>query len=640
MGENKKAAWEETRQRFVNPYNFVPFEPKIKAPDRGEDVQTGYMECQMEVLTPLIIPNTSNDHALHERKEENDGSCSYNFFSYENLEGETMQRQFSEPVIPGPEIRGVIRSVYEAAFYGCVSVVDLNRILQRRSPEAKRAGILCKQGEKWVVKPCELRKISTKNKYISDKYKTWKEGQAVFISRSGKPAKVAEHESEIEGEDKKGGWNRGYLHKGEYFETKKYESVFVEKDQTPLDVEKNEVDFLKRVIKDYRDTKKNKECDQDGCWYSGYEVDETQTLVYYQLIDGKVRYLSPACIGKELFKTKMENLLEASKVSPCKNRDSLCPACALFGMVAKEKQKNGAAGSKVRFTDAVLLKQDQEFEDYYHPDITLPEMGEPKPGAVEFYTVPPLKKNKEGSYRYWTYDYYKVDDKKRISFTEDIKLQLRGRKFYWHSKPNLLEMKEYQTAEPTKMRQKVRPLKTIKENEKICFQFRIYFEDISLQELKQLCWALDFDDASCAHKLGRGKPLGFGSVQFKIQDVFLRTIDHETGLWDLSKISKELKINSQSPRKDLLITNPMKTLRQIMQYDRKFASEIGYPLGEVKGKEESENGTASHQWFLGNRSRTGKATESRPEFAKVLPTIEEEMGAKTEKWLYKLEKHK
>ena len=57
---------------FTNPYNFVPFtgtcqrEPLNLGP---QECMTGYFECELELLTPLFIPNTSNKYALCSEEE-------------------------------------------------------------------------------------------------------------------------------------------------------------------------------------------------------------------------------------------------------------------------------------------------------------------------------------------------------------------------------------------------------------------------------------------------------------------------------------------------------------------------------------------------------------------------------------------
>jgi hypothetical protein len=52
------------------------------------------------------------------------------------------------------------------------------------------------------------------------------------------------------------------------------------------------------------------------------------------------------------------------------------------------------------------------------------------------------------------------------------------------------------------------------------FAFRVYFENLTDEELGALLWALELP-AGCAHKLGMGKPLGLGSARIKVTSLRL-----------------------------------------------------------------------------------------------------------------------
>lgn len=87
---------------FTNPYNFVPFtgtcqrEPLNLGP---QECMTGYFECELELLTPLFIPNTSNKYALCNEEEQSHQYTGYEFCSYEDLSGNT------QPGKTGPKDR-------------------------------------------------------------------------------------------------------------------------------------------------------------------------------------------------------------------------------------------------------------------------------------------------------------------------------------------------------------------------------------------------------------------------------------------------------------------------------------------------------------------------------------------------------
>ena len=67
-------------------------------------------------------------------------------------------------------------------------------------------------------------------------------------------------------------------------------------------------------------------------------------------------------------------------------------------------------------------------------------------------------------------------------------------------------------------------------------------------------------------------------------------------------------------------------------------AKVSYPVVQNL-KQGDKNSTASHQWFTGNRERV-KDGKTKSVFAKVLPTLEEEVNDQDpeDKWLYKLVK--
>lgn len=653
-------SWRETNDRFINPYNFVPLEDAcerkdIEAYTKDKQRVSGYMNCTLETLTPLIIPNTSCNKALHKEGDDQEGN-SYDFYSYSNLEGAekgSRQGKYSEPVIPGSEMRGVIRSVFEAAFNGCMSSVDIKRPLYRRTMTDKKAGILQwnHQDMKWEIVKCERVMLNTSfrgdesekkhGKYVPNSlYREWKEGQVVSVLKSQTTYKTktgyyfaVDYKQGKKSDD---GWEVGYLHKGEPFgEKKHHESVFVPvcpKETIPVDDQ--EVNNFWEVIRQYSDEKINvhlrdRKHTRDKK-HSGYKeiMDQirgdkknTKFFVYYStyMLGSTLQatYLTPAIISKELFRTTIGDLLRnQGEYQPCMERDLVCPACALFGMVGSTSM-----ASRIRFADAEVVKRETDSKEYYYKDLIL-ELGEPKPGAVEFYTSPPEQAKRGKGYHSWTYDYVKLE--KELKPLQNKELKLRGRKFHWHS----AEPKKLANTNVTKMGQRLRAVK-----EGVQFTFRVYFDRITKDELAELHWALTFGDPACAHKLGRGKPLGYGSGRISVTEVCVRKFNQQTGE----------QIREPYDARDLpdstVSGNAVKRLKEIASWKCKpesiFKSEskpISYPLVEGK-KSGNVNDEASHQWFSANRRSNS--------FMKVLPLIEEEINPDSKhKWLYKMKNEK
>lgn len=534
---------EEVSERFVNPYNFIPLAEKCNREDsKGKEYNreeqncyTGYFECSMRLLTPLFIPNTSSSVRLlqveeaQEGEENNKKYAGYDFFSYEDYSkaepytGE-MPSPPSDPVIPGSEIRGAVRSVFEAAFNGCMSSVEGDRELSRRSAEIKKPDIPNKN------------KNQNKSKHV---------------------------------------------------------------------------------------------------------------------------YRGPKCIGREIFKKKIESLLENNGGYQSCSNEYLCPACQIFGMMGKsEKTETYAYGSKVRITDATLIHPVKNSADLFEKPVVLPEMGEPRPSTTEFYTESPYDpgetKNKQN---YWTYDYKYVKEKegakkgKKRVYLDDTQPKIRGRKYYWHKD---VEMNEFKNNKVSAMQQRIRPLKpSRKSDHNPTFQFRVYFEQLNKKQLEQLKWSLDFGNPDCAHKIGRGKPLGFGSVQISVESLCTREIDEETGRWELLTVgdndNNEVRYEEFFVESGFSSENIPEELK-IMSNWKDRPSNVSYPLGQDEGNRDKVNAKASHQWFRLNRMEKKQEDNSNDalgnnynhNFSKVLPTVAEDAdkGLDQKKALYKLVKKK
>ncbi|MEQ8170896.1 MAG: hypothetical protein ABRQ38_18550, partial [Candidatus Eremiobacterota bacterium] len=53
-------------ETFINPYNFIPLEEKCDRKYNYEDIKkqnklTGWIECSLQTLTHIFIPNTTNN---------------------------------------------------------------------------------------------------------------------------------------------------------------------------------------------------------------------------------------------------------------------------------------------------------------------------------------------------------------------------------------------------------------------------------------------------------------------------------------------------------------------------------------------------------------------------------------------------
>ena len=129
--------------RFLNPYNFVRYLPAGK--ENGErDVTllgrctppphdrfiglTGMIECELETVTPIFI---SDSEFVEEDKDKEHKT--YRFFRLINEDGE------EEFAIPSTSLRGMLKSVFEAATNSCFSVFEGEKRLSYREVQKARA---------------------------------------------------------------------------------------------------------------------------------------------------------------------------------------------------------------------------------------------------------------------------------------------------------------------------------------------------------------------------------------------------------------------------------------------------------------------------------------------------------------------
>lgn len=109
---------------FVNPYNFIKFPKKKAATYEDEDRHTGVIKYTITTKTPLFIPNSSSECAFSQSDEVKEHK-SYDFFSYTELDTDKRyENEYHIPVIPGSEMRGGVRNVYETLTDSCMGILN------------------------------------------------------------------------------------------------------------------------------------------------------------------------------------------------------------------------------------------------------------------------------------------------------------------------------------------------------------------------------------------------------------------------------------------------------------------------------------------------------------------------------------
>ncbi|ORX23350.1 CRISPR-associated RAMP family protein [Thermoanaerobacterium sp. PSU-2] len=623
---------EDMNTKFVNPYNFISLgnECKRKSFDdyiNNKELLTGYIECELENLTPIFIPNTTNEDAF----TDNEKYKSYDFFSYDDIHNQKRTSKYSEPVIPASEIRGVIRAAYEALTDSCMSTIDDSGVLSKRTTIPAKPGLLKKENGEWKLYKAERLMIKVKDcsidnaknfKNILSKYN---EGDKIYFKRGIEYKNYRIHTVSEISDSNISGYEEGYIHFGEEFIKKHHESIF-KLGEMIHDIEITEDDIKKidalitiynDLNKDNNDTKYKKF--NELLTSKDFENGRRVLPVYYSVYkkdDKSYVYFSPACIGREVFTNKLSDILKSQGgYQPCSSRENLCEACALFGFTGNGSENNALA-SRLRFTDAKIKNKKTRNEDYYDEICILPELASPKISATEFYLERPYD-DKGKTYDMWNYDYaFNWVYQNKIEQFDKYIPKIRGRKFYWHSE------KVKFVNEQNERNCKVRPLK--KNN---VFSFRVYFDAITEDELNKLVWILNIGDSNNmnCHKIGRGKPIGFGTIKIRINKIIKRDISF--GGDTISYVLNEYKIDLKQNRPFDYNKKNVQEFLKITDFE-KAPRNIDYPIGEDKTKPDGRNSKASHQWFIGNK-QIGyghkdvkiKASGTKPIIYKTLPYI-------------------
>jgi CRISPR-associated protein (TIGR03986 family) len=598
---------------FVNPYTFIPLGNDCVRTERQLGPLTGVLYCTLKTLSPLIIPNVENDHAFpdiervvierwnnnnnKETKVKQSDHKSYDFFSYENSQGDRSS-VFSRPIIPGSSLRGVIRSAFEAITDSCLSTVDEEMLLHRRNPEAyKKYGVI----ENGQLFEAEKVLIHTDAKgYSKVHYPIFKRagqgtepvlktGTELWITRSKDPFKSSRgfktENKWVTKINPRGTGEQGYFLAGEQFGTgnkKHFDAVMVKKPiKSIYTLTSDDEKRLLTLSNLYRDS---------SIYYKGW-INANPMPVYYDVVDGKY-YFSPACISQEVFHRKLGAMLGQFK--PCSDVSKPCEACSVFGMVAGN---DGALSSRVSFRDALPVDCSTP-QDWFDDPKTLPILGSPHITSSEFYQVDP-----DPDADYFNAD-YKVTrpnrDPIKVSLT-DQKSQIRGRKFYWHTEPRLAD----QNQEKPNQNNTFRAVKRDR-----TFAFEVRFERLTETELAKLIWVLEIGGkAANAHKLGHGKPVGYGSVSIQVdkKKSVIFEIDNELSI-----------IESRLPE---LATPSLKNdagFLKVTNYEDR-PKNVNYPKGTVRDV------TNIYSWFglnrQGGQNTKGLRDQNRAKIFNILPNL-------------------
>ena len=251
------------------------------------------------------------------------------------------------------------------------------------------------------------------------------------------------------------------------------------------------------------------------------------TLCYVRLnaSGNAVEALFPVMIARELFEASPLDLISDSLL-PAAALNELSPADRVFGWVSQHGR--GAYRGNVRVAPANCETTDP-IEPFDWPGLPLAILGQPKAQQARFYVAasPEGHAQKDGlSKEEASYQagkglrgrkiyphHHKLAAAHWQNATEDRTLQNTNGNFQEYRRPRL-NNQEQQDNQNRSVQGWVKP-ETI-------FTFDLYVTNLSSVELGALLWLLSLPPEHY-HRLGGGKPLGFGSVRLEIAGCDLRS---------------------------------------------------------------------------------------------------------------------
>lgn len=391
-----------------------------------------------------------------------------------------------------------------------------------------------------------------------------------------------------------GDWHKGIVFiSNENIEGKKYERVFIDQgSREPIEITSEILSLWEELIRNYQEThvkdleKRNAEEDAydkylghkpgKTAWSRHiYELDceklKPGTLCYVEFDkndSNKILALLPVILSRRLYEIPPDRLLGIEDIDtylrPSHNLQELSPADRVFGWVRPDtntkKQKEDTEGQKevsykgnLRIAKVKCLSNKPIKDDFGEDGFPLAILGQPQPQQARFYAAKnkqgePLEKNsaKENGYK-------------------NIEGGLRGRKVYPHHRdlpPDYWKDPQEDRTQKSDNGyfQEYRRPRYIKDgkdktrddqNRSIKawvepdtnFEFNLDITNLSDVELGALLWLLNLPEDHF-HRLGGGKPLGFGSVHLALD---LEKTDLRQGKdWQeyYRSLSQETKIDS------------------------------------------------------------------------------------------------
>lgn len=383
---------------------------------------------------------------------------------------------------------------------------------------------------------------------------------------------------------------KGYLvigEQGDEASSKHYCRVFEKKDSVEKIGKKAMDRYIEQIyslIGDYCDQKINKKYRtlKEGNRHRGYKYllnKDVIPVMYEKDEKSQKYYFQFATMGRRVYDKKLEDFADDIH-KPCKTKESLCPACTLFGMIGKDEKTKSALGSRIRISDAKAISSFSLSEDTNKWD------------RLSILSNPHI-------YLPFFQDEVNETQKKDI-FNENYEgkgISLKGRKFYLHTPADDKYFKRINTPDGAMSDQNITAQTIGKDTE---FSFSVYFEKLTEKELRTLIRTINLGEndinGKYCHKIGHGKSIGMGSAKIIVEEVTERSfID---GKYKVVNRNETRLCDLDNDEDTLISADYYKSLKEICDFNKiaelyNNGIDVHYPGTD----EETENG---FEWFALN----------------------------------------
>lgn len=564
----------ERKEPFLNPYTFVPAFPRDgmtgafadavpPGADRlHEENWTGTIGVRLIVQTPLLLLDTARAHRAPDAEE---GHLTY-----------PVLLRDGRPHLSATALKGMLRASYEAitnsrfgVFAGHDEPLGWRRVADdARDMKPARVSRDGKTLEFW-----DAVRLSSYRDEPGPQYspgRSPKHDDHVWVrTRRGKNAEevtgIKPHSEKRPGAD----WSEGYVFiTGRNAEKKRDERVFI-RPPNPITVKLTDVLRARwdALMEHHRKQQQDIETDGDFDVSPHRNMEERRrlapgTFCWAYAKDWRAEALYPVMIPRDLAGTSPAEMVPP-KVEPASRYCELSPADRVFGWVAQEGSgtRPAAYRGRLRISDVTCVTATEKaVVRFPGKGLPLAILAQPKPAQGRFY----LSNSATEPHR-------PIDDgTPKDEVQRDPDHALRGRKVYWHHKRAAASEQYWaippaSTGDPTQQlidgtlyREYRRPNEPAftkdpltrdktafetsgepqrdKQNRSVLgwisqgteFTLTIGVRDIPEVELGALLWLLNLAEDH-HHRLGLGKPLGFGSVHIALD--LERTKLHTGAQW-------------------------------------------------------------------------------------------------------------